>query len=251
MEPDTLKYSEFELERGYDIYGKTISFPPEIEELILKRQVEAGNKPNIKVFYKDSRTGKTHGGFDFVNTIEGIEFWRTVIFKRDYTRFYKLYPNHSTSNQLEYKGKIHDYPKEIVDRILELISDDKPLKSINETKLQCLERLGVGGCFNWDSSEEGGDFWMDINNKKFETFFNKYPKGTQTSTNNETKNKSTDESSSIINREQPRQGSAFARASNCPREITIASKLIGNTAQNRITKRGFESCQIQRGIEFR
>lgn len=70
-------------------------FPKEIEELLLKRQVEQGNPPNIEIFYKNPTATKKSGGMVWSETVEGDEFWFKVLVKNDYSGFFKLYPKSS------------------------------------------------------------------------------------------------------------------------------------------------------------
>ena len=209
-------------------------FPPEIEELILKRQVEAGNKADITVFYKDPWAAANYGGIDWGKP-ETCEFWKQILVKRNYKPFYDKYP------QTEYKGKIAGYPKEIVNLALKRLAPNALIDG--KSKLQCLEENGIVGSIDWYETPEGLDFWDDINCKNFETFYKLYP-GTQTLTNNEESRNSKDESSTIIDREQRSEGIACYRTPNQPGKVAIASKLVGDTAQNRVTKGRFAKCEI-------
>jgi hypothetical protein len=67
-------------------------YPPEVIELMLKRQEEQGNPKNIGPFLKNIDNGITHGGFNWAETIEGIIFWRDILLDGKFKNFYKLYP---------------------------------------------------------------------------------------------------------------------------------------------------------------
>lgn len=67
-------------------------FPKEIQELILKRQVEAGNPPNITLFDKKIDIGTDNGGFTWDKTKEGAVFWYDVLLETNFEVFYKKYP---------------------------------------------------------------------------------------------------------------------------------------------------------------
>lgn len=67
-------------------------FPKEIQELILKRQVEAGNPPDITLFDKKIDIGTGNGGFTWLDTEEGAIFWCDVLLETNFEVFYKKYP---------------------------------------------------------------------------------------------------------------------------------------------------------------
>lgn len=67
-------------------------FPKEIRELILKRQVEAGNPPDITLFDKRRDICISNGGFTWSKTEEGAIFWCDVLLETNFERFYEKYP---------------------------------------------------------------------------------------------------------------------------------------------------------------
>lgn len=71
---------------------KPSEFPKEIQELILKRQVEAGNPPDITLFDKWREVDTSNGGFMWEDTKEGTIFWLDVLLETNFEVFYKKYP---------------------------------------------------------------------------------------------------------------------------------------------------------------
>jgi hypothetical protein len=218
-------------------------FPPEIEELILKRQVEAGNKADITVYYRIQQADKDDGGFSWSNTKEGHTFWSSIFNERNYKPFYDKYPQ----TQTKYKGLIVGFPKEIVDLLLERF--DKKQLIPGKTKLESLEIKGVMGAFDWCSSPEKSSFWIDIDERKFETFYKRYPKGTQTLTNEESRSKN--EQITIVDSEQCGKGIACFRSTNQKRKVAIGSELVGDSNQNRVVNRRIARSEIGFEAKFR
>lgn len=72
--------------------GDLKGFPTEIVEKMLERQVEQGNPKDVSVFEKVRSSTKPENGFNWHDTIEGIEFWCAVLlFKKIYV-FFAKYP---------------------------------------------------------------------------------------------------------------------------------------------------------------
>lgn len=73
-----------------------------------------------------------------------------------------------------YKGQIKDFPKEVVEKMLEYQvaqGNPKDVSVFEENKVDYLKG------FDWDYTKEGGTFWDNvIVNHDFELFFEKYPK---------------------------------------------------------------------------
>ena len=59
--------------------GELSGFPEHVVELMLKRQVEQGNKEDVTVFEECAGADKMGGGFDWRDTQEGLVFWDDVI----------------------------------------------------------------------------------------------------------------------------------------------------------------------------
>lgn len=113
-------------------------------------------------------------------------------------------------------------------------------------KLDFLEQNGLSACFDWAETLEGFKFWSDIYyDKKFKTFYNKYPKDTQ-NINNEENNEIQE-----FNGEQGRKGIACYRTPNQTRKTTTASEYRGNGIQARIQKRRVDRIEISEDSFFR
>ena len=75
-----------------DLIGAIADFPIEIVEKMIERQVEQGNKPDIKAFHRYVYKDAKGGGFTWKNTIEGEIFWHEVIRNNNYNVFFEMYP---------------------------------------------------------------------------------------------------------------------------------------------------------------
>jgi hypothetical protein len=75
-----------------DLIGAIADFPIEVVEKMIERQVEQGNKPDVKAFHKYSANDAADGGFDWKNTIEGEMFWHEVIGLNEFSAFFEMYP---------------------------------------------------------------------------------------------------------------------------------------------------------------
>lgn len=71
-----------------DLIGQIEGFPIEVVEKMVERQVEQGNPADVTVFQK-----RQLGGFYWDETKEGFFFWRDVIVKKQFARFFEKYPN--------------------------------------------------------------------------------------------------------------------------------------------------------------
>ena len=78
-----------------DLVGKIEGFPIEVVQKMLERQVEQGNKEDVKVFQSNPVASKRWKGFDWEKTIEGGIFWHIIIVLRKFDLFFAIYPkNH-------------------------------------------------------------------------------------------------------------------------------------------------------------
>ena len=75
-----------------DLIGAIADFPIEIVEKMIERQVEQGNKPDVKAFHRYPSNFAESGGFDWKYTIEGVHFWEEVIVDKNYNVFFERYP---------------------------------------------------------------------------------------------------------------------------------------------------------------
>jgi hypothetical protein len=76
--------------------GQLEGFPREVVEKMLERQVEQGNKRDVKLFESFAERSKYVGGFKWHGTREGQEFWGKVIVRRDFDLFFERYPKELT-----------------------------------------------------------------------------------------------------------------------------------------------------------
>jgi hypothetical protein len=75
-----------------DIIGALDGFPIEVAQVMVDRQVEQGNEPNIKVFQKYLSVSRKFGGFDWLDTPEGDMFWYAVLADKKFNTFFEKYP---------------------------------------------------------------------------------------------------------------------------------------------------------------
>jgi hypothetical protein len=71
-------------------------FPKEIVQKIVERQVEQGNEPDYTVFEKELTAPKERRGFDWMYSKEDYDFWKEVIVKKYFNRFFEKYPKTET-----------------------------------------------------------------------------------------------------------------------------------------------------------
>lgn len=72
--------------------GELFGFPEEVVAKMLERQVEQGNPKNVKVFEKEIISDRSEGGFDWSDTEEDVDFWKTVIMEENFDFFFEVYP---------------------------------------------------------------------------------------------------------------------------------------------------------------
>lgn len=73
-----------------DLIGGIRDFPLEIVQMMVERQVEQGNRADVTVFQRSATAGDR--GFVWANTIEGSEFWSSVIEHRNFSQFFDHFP---------------------------------------------------------------------------------------------------------------------------------------------------------------
>lgn len=110
-----------------DLIGDLKGFPIEVVEKILDYQYKQFGKKDISVFQYDRYSGKDNKGFIWGNTIEGHNFWRDVISRKEFDLFFKRYPKNLSKNvyirgdrknaknvikELESRGGINKYEYE-------------------------------------------------------------------------------------------------------------------------------------------
>lgn len=96
-----LCYNEFGVfYRKYNINKDILKYPYELVELILKRQEEAGNRPDISIFVENLRADTINKGFDWEDTPEGVTYWCNILDEGNIAN-YRL--NDYFKNQLKLK----------------------------------------------------------------------------------------------------------------------------------------------------
>lgn len=75
-----------------DLIGDLENFPIEVVEKMLQNQYKQGNKMDITVFQYDKNSDKYQEGFHWSDTIEGHEFWNSVIREERFDIFFERYP---------------------------------------------------------------------------------------------------------------------------------------------------------------
>jgi hypothetical protein len=74
-------------------YGGDIAdFPPEIVEMMLQRQFEQTGKRDVSVFEDYRINCKDNGGFNWNESPEDNDFWKTVIHNKKFDIFFEKYP---------------------------------------------------------------------------------------------------------------------------------------------------------------
>lgn len=76
------------------LYG----FPVGVVVRMMELQLEQTGKNDISVFTKDAGSDKVHGGFDWSDTVEGLEFWAEVIDEHNFGVFFEKYPDYKRYN---------------------------------------------------------------------------------------------------------------------------------------------------------
>lgn len=84
-----------------DLIGAIADFPIEVVEKMIERQVQQGNKPDVKAFHRYASNDAKNGGFNWNDTIEGELFWDKVIGDRNFNVFFERYPKDINSQILK------------------------------------------------------------------------------------------------------------------------------------------------------
>lgn len=104
-------------------------------------------------------------GYDFIYVMEVMDRERNL-------KLHWGIPTH-------YKGKIKDFPKEIVEKMLERQFEQTGKKDVSVFEAICTEGKFNGG-FDWHETIEGEGFWEEVlADKNFDLFFEKYPKDSE------------------------------------------------------------------------
>jgi len=72
--------------------GELKGFPHEVVEKMLDYQEEQGNERDVSIFEEIEDADSFDGGFAWVRTIEGHDFWGDVIMNKNFNLFFERYP---------------------------------------------------------------------------------------------------------------------------------------------------------------
>ncbi len=81
----------FKVEQS-DLVGEIKGYPIEVIEKMIEEQVKQGNCPNVEVFQKSVTADEVDGGFTWINTEDGMDFWEDVIVNDNFDLFFEKYP---------------------------------------------------------------------------------------------------------------------------------------------------------------
>lgn len=155
--------------------NKLEGFPEEIVNKMMERQVEQGNPADHTVFENRLSVDKDLKGFTWSKTTEGRSFWDQVISDKRFEVFFEKYPKSRA-----YGGRLTGFPKEVVEKMLERQDEQGNPQKVSVFEEDPTNGKRHGG-FTWSDTREGGGFWAGIIvSKKFDLFFEKYPKQEQT-----------------------------------------------------------------------
>lgn len=71
--------TEMYIVKEEDLIGDIKGFPIEVVQKMIERQVEQGNKADVKIFQNLHISPVEYGGFEWNKSIEGAPFWNDVI----------------------------------------------------------------------------------------------------------------------------------------------------------------------------
>lgn len=85
-----MQTTEIKLSKS-DLVGELTKIPLEIVKMMIKEQVAQGNEANVRVFQQNRLSNKEYGGFNWVNTVNGENFWGDILVKFEFDKFYSIY----------------------------------------------------------------------------------------------------------------------------------------------------------------
>lgn len=89
-----------------DLIGQIKGFPIEVVNKMIEYQIEAGNRASVEVFQRKPNAGKDLGGFNWLDTPEGVDFWEDIICEHDFNLFFKRYPKKTNKVYIYQDGTI-------------------------------------------------------------------------------------------------------------------------------------------------
>lgn len=82
-----------------DLVGALAGFPLDVVKLMLVRQAEQGNTPDVEKFKRKADLYKNQGGFSWSDTQEGVSFWSSIFNGRNFQNYYALYGSPSVEKE--------------------------------------------------------------------------------------------------------------------------------------------------------
>lgn len=129
-----------------DLIGDIKDFPIEVVQKMVERQVEQGNVADVAIFQKSKEGDMTGGGFNWFRSTEGDIFWRDVIGRKNFDKFFEKYPKSEQERPTT--------TKEVMEELKEALSD-MSASSIEASKLNIpeIETQGLTESFVNDFKE--------------------------------------------------------------------------------------------------
>lgn len=168
--------------KNEDIIKDISSLPIEVIKEMITEQIRQGNEPNISIFQESRASCKSQGGFSWEESKEGFEFWDEVLENENFNFFFTRYKkidstvrNRETGKPIYYIveekdliGEIKDYPKELVQKMI-----DEQIRQGNEPNIETFQMFGLmenasHDQFSWQKSKYGTLYWDFVKTVKSE-----------------------------------------------------------------------------------
>lgn len=89
-----------------DLIGDLENFPIEVVEKMLEYQYKQLGKIDIAIFQYNRNDAKE--GFCWDDTIEGLDFWCDIIYRKNFNRFFERYPKWSKKVYISGEDKLYE-----------------------------------------------------------------------------------------------------------------------------------------------
>lgn len=135
-----------------------------------------------KQIFLDSFSGKIpYDGFEYSLEGDGGYGWTSYMFEE--SGDWRDEDSKPSEGKLKYGGEIADFPKEVVEKMLERQYEQTGKRDVSVFEMYARQGQ-CGGGFYWRKTIEGHSFWVSvIEDKNFDTFFERYPKSGKTREN--------------------------------------------------------------------
>lgn len=121
--------------------------------------------PIFKAFQKCRINGKNAGGFNWDQTPEGLEFWRVVLEKKNFSLYFDKYPTCKGSYTSESVDNFaFDVNRQMSSSLKNLI-----LLRSRTRSWPCMQAHSISSLFTWSCTPEGHQFWHDVSTRKIVT----------------------------------------------------------------------------------